>query len=262
MGFFSNLFKSGAKKTGHVLQPWSGTPAVNDLVLPGGFTRTLYVYDDSPFQSASEGDSIYVEFFPGEAVLRSKKSGATVDTRQENAVCYLHRGQPVGVTFSSNADLKLAHGKGIRLIAKAIVGKPLADHGGIRGLTLHLPEGYDTTRKMIQSYEFYQQVPQEAERISFNEWDEEDFAQLSDRERWAFKNVRLDYLPVPAGSSAKPHIQASSEDGTKIFRLTARNNAYRPIAAALESSENFAVLADRRIASNGISGYEITLMHW
>ncbi|WP_234958984.1 hypothetical protein, partial [Corynebacterium appendicis] len=30
MGFFSNLFKSGAKKTGHVLQPWSGTPAVND----------------------------------------------------------------------------------------------------------------------------------------------------------------------------------------------------------------------------------------
>lgn len=262
MGLFSKLFKSGANSSGHELLPWPGAPAVNDLVLPGGFTRTLYVYDDSPYQSATEGDTIYVEFFPGEAVLCSKASGATVDTRQENAVCYLHRGQPVGVTFSSNADLKLAHEKGIRLFAKASVGKPLAAHGGVRALTLHLPEGPNAARKMIQNYEFYQQVPQDAERISFNEWDEEDFAELADREHWAFKNVRLEYLPVPAGSSAKPHILASSEGGTKIFRLTARNSPYRPIAAALESSENFAVLADRRIAGNGMTGYEITLLHW
>lgn len=47
---------------------------------------------------------------------------------------------------------------------------------------------------------------------------------------------------------------------SKLFKSGA--NTYRPMAAALDSSENFAVLADRRIAGNGMTGYEITLLHW
>lgn len=273
MGFLSKLLglqqakpkpqkREPARKNGNFLKPWPAKPQTKILELPGGYDRTLYVYDDSPFSTAKRGDTIQVEFFPGEATLLSKKSGSAVDTHKDAAVCLLHKGRPVGVVFDYRNDVRLAYDKGIRLLATATVGRQLPDYGNIRALTLHLPTSRSTTRQLIENYEVNSKVPKSAQRIQFNEWDEQDFEQLTGRSSWAFENARLEFLPVPKGSSAKPHILASSAEGRKVFRLTARNSVYKDVASAIESSAEFLILAERRTAGDGRVGYNITLAHW
>lgn len=111
MGFFARLFGTkrssdrqpaqGVQRHGRSkLEPWPSKPLDKVLELPGETSFTLYVYDDSPFSNARNGEDIQVEFFPGEAHLVSKKSGSEVDTRESDAVCLLHNGKPVGQSSS------------------------------------------------------------------------------------------------------------------------------------------------------------------
>ena len=193
----------------------------------------------------------------------SKKSGSKVDTRSEDdAVCLLYRGRPVGVIFFGKSHVKRAYKRGIQLQAKATVGKQLPSYGNIRELTLHLPYSQDRTRHLIDNYDLMRKIPGSAKWLRFNEWDEEDYEQIKGRNRWAFETARFEYSPVPKGSTAKPHILASSADGRKIFRLTARNPAYKNLAAALESSNHFIVFAHRRVSLSDDVGYSIELAHW
>lgn len=271
MGFFARLF--GKKQTSEKpakqsvrgnarLAPWPQKPLDKTLELPDESGFTLYVYDDSAFSSAKYGDDIQVEFFAGEAYLKSKKSGSEIDTRESDAVCLLHRGHPVGVIFFGKEHAKFAYTNGIRLLANATVGEELPEHGNIRGLTIHLPDSWTKTRRLIENYELNKRIPGTAQTILFNEWDEDDHEQLRDRAKWVFEDANLEYLPVPKGSSAKPHIIATSTDGRKIFRLTARNSVYREVASAMESSSNYVILAERHESYEGLVGYRIQLAHW
>ncbi|OHO30405.1 hypothetical protein HMPREF2656_00170 [Corynebacterium sp. HMSC034B08] len=273
MGFLARLFKGKTESKNldvrkqptplkqPALNPWPTTSLDKTLELPGGFDRVLYVYDDAPFSNAQRGDVIKIEFFPGEARLCNKKTGSEVDTRADQATCLLHNGKPVGVIFDDKEDVKLAYNKGIRIFATATVGARLREHGNVRALTLHLPSGRRTTRQLIELHEVNSRIPSNAQRIQFNEWDEDDFRDISHKPRWIFENVTLSFLPVPKGSSAKPHIQASA-DGLKLFRLTARNSAYREVVTAISSNDSFIVLAERRQPREGLVGYQITLICW
>lgn len=273
MGFLARFFggnrgsnqqsnHSARHRGGTQLEPWPLKALDKKLELPSESGTTLYVYDDSPFRNARHGDAIEVEFFPGEARLYSTKSGSEVDTREANAVCLLHKRQPVGVLFFGKDHARLAYAKGIRLLAKATVGDRLPEHGNIRALTIHLPASWSETRQLIDNYELNQRIPSHAERIEFNEWDQQDYEELCGKSTWVFEDVRLNFLPVPEGSSAKPHVLASSADGRKIFRLTARNGVYRDVAAAMQSSSNFLVFAERRNSNEGLVGYRMRLAHW
>ena len=249
------------------LYPWPGFEFHKYLQIEGDVPRTVNVYDVRPLADLVTGQSFKVEFYYGDAFLRNDITRRSIDTREREATCVMFSGKPFGVILGSQSDFRLAHKQGISLTAQAVMGKHINDHDERREVSVLLPKDRSGIRhQLLEQSAHSDGAPPDAARVEFDEWNEEAYGDLRERDTWKFQDVHLEFLPVPEGSQAKPHVVLLAPDGRLIARVSARKSCYPELAAAAENSENAYVIAektsDRKDPEAGKIGYRITLWHW
>lgn len=293
MGFFSKLFKRTSSRTPETIEPtsqpykaggassskkrdrgqrvstWPDFNRKSTLVWDSEDLCSIYVYYPSVLEHLKEGDEITLEILLGDTQLESTVTGGIVDTVETDAMCFLFEGKPIGVLFDARDFSKMAFDEGVELFVKAVIGEPSELYPEINQVLVRMPSTFLGRIHTIERASFEADarangVSEDAELIEFNEWDEEDYAELIDQPLWEFNDVEFAYLPVPKGSKAKPHITLTSVDGIFICRITARNPIYRSLARAISEYSNFHVIAQRygRIDGDGKVGYHIYLWCW
>ena len=94
----------------------------------------------------------------------------------------------------------------------------------------------------------------------YNEYDAEDYANLATRNKWTFKGARIEMIPTPPKSSAKPHIGVYSHDGMLLSEVAAKNSYYSNLLKFMESYKSFEVKAVRKERDDGMAYYSIDII--
>ena len=97
--------------------------------------------------------------------------------------------------------------------------------------------------------------------FSYNEYDEDDYANLATRYEWDFKNARIQMIPTPPKSTAKPHIGVYSSDGMLVSEVAAKNGYYNDLLKFMNNYGSYEVKATRNVSEfNGQVFFKIEII--
>ena len=250
------------------LSPWDIPRPRETVMLTGERERDAYIYDPSPLQGISFGEQVVFDLFPGDAVMSTQYDrGAYTqisdfDTRQNGNTCIMSNGRPVGFVTVPRSITEQAAMQGIALQVTGTVYGMLADYPGVPDVRVALPERVRLGDIVLEESMSSGVVPREHKVVEYNEYDSEDYAALVSRDFWEFQGARLELVPPPSGSKAKPKIAVLASDGTLISRVTGRNGYYKDMVKALENGTQFYVTAKKWVKEDGSIVYKIILRYW
>ena len=250
-GDFVSAFKEGyngrsdnVPQNGHVIKPW-GYQLKGYLDVGGNHERTVYVYDGRPLANVQIGQTIPIETYCGDCRMRSIYTGAEWDSTEMGDAVVMYKDQIIGFTTIPREKVLEAAKLGYAFRFKAKCIGMLEGYDGIKEIKaitpspfyLHglVPGAEDDRPLRDREYYFY-----------YNEYDEEDYANIAIRDEWAFPNAKIEMIPTPPKSSAKPHIGVYSSDGMLISEVAAKNGYYSSLIEFMNSYSNFSVKATRR----------------
>ena len=83
------------------------------------------------------------------------------------------------------------------------------------------------------------------EYFSYNVYDEKSIKNFAMRDSWVFSDARIEMIPTPKGSSAKPHIGIYSSDGVLVSETAAKDGHYNGLLEFMGRYGCFTVQATR-----------------
>ncbi len=268
MGFFQRIFGGGENKvrkqdvSPHSLTPWNDVRINRTVVIDGDSPRTVYVYDSGPLSNVNAGQIIEMDAFRGDAAMRSVHTGTFSSTDDRSDTCLMYDGQAVGFVSLPLGEVRKAADTGLALKIRCRVEGMLAGYSGVKEVVAFLPQRVYASDIIDQDNALKAGVPANAESVEYHEYDEADYQDLLPRDEWEFMGARLQYLPVPEGSRAKPHVAVVSDEGMMISRVTARNSYYKDLVTAMDAATNFYVSARRWTRHDGQPAYRIVVRYW
>jgi len=254
MGLFS-AFKRASKRsdtsTPHLshgkldyMEQWNTAAPKYEVFLTGTYERKIYTYDSVPLANVKDGQTVVLEAFRGDGAMVSAHTGYRSDTAETGDTMLLYEGQPIGFTSIPREKVMQA----------ARLGYALKMHGICRGFV----EGYKGVKEMkaltpdhVYLYDWipgavYDRPFERTESyFQYYERDKTDYMNLLSRDIWFFNNARIEMIPTPEGSSAKPHIGVYTQDGEKISEVSARNACYYGFIEFLRKYTSFDVRATK-----------------
>ena len=280
MGLFDLLFGSKAKKTGasaktstptqkqaaqDSFSAWQGIPECErEYRFDGEKERKVIVYNGAPVSSLSAGTEIALTPYLGEGVMYSRFSDWSVNTKDcfDTIMCY--KGTPIGFCSIPRGEVKTLARKGIRVSFSAKCLGDLEGYSGIKEIVLYAPAKIyaDDVLGEISCYEHG--ATEKPQVLQYNEYDEEDYIELASKKRWQFPSAKIEFIPTPKGSSAKPHILLTSKRGKKISEVTARNSYYAELAELVRDDLAYLIQATRidRDEEDRPAFYHICVFYW
>lgn len=243
---------------GSIFKPW-GYKLKGFIDIDGDSERAIYVYDGRPLAGVRKGQIIPIETYCGDCRMTSIYTGMEWDSAEMGDAPVMYRDQVIGFTTIPREKVLEAAKLGYALRFKA--------------KCMGMLEGYDNVKeiKMIAPKPFYLYglVPDAADDrplrdreyyFSYNEYDEDDFANIAKKDEWTFPDARLEMIPTPTKSSAKPHIGVYSNDGMLVSEVAAKNKYYSSMIDFMSRYKNFSVKATRRKSDiNGAIFYTIEI---
>lgn len=269
MGMFGNLMKAvkngGKKQTPavksqcfHQLRPWPISTPKYEVVISGDSERTIYGYDSTPLGNVGSGQIVTVELFRGDGFMTSTATGYRKETGDLDCIA-LYDGAPIGfMTFPAD-KLKQSAELGYAVKAKAKCHGMLEGYVGIKSMTALVPDRF-YLHDWIPGAEDDRPMRDREYVFHYNEYDAEDYANLATRNKWTFKGARIEMIPTPPKSSAKPHIGVYSHDGMLLSEVAAKNSYYSNLLKFMESYKSFEVKAVRKEGDDGMAYYSIDII--
>ena len=244
----------------HQLKPWPLATPKYEVVISGDKERDIYSYDSRPLKGIRKGQVITVELFRGEGFMTSTDTGYCHDMQEFNDCIVLYEGSPIGfITFPID-KLKRSAELGYAIKLNAMCYGMLEGYNGIKRMAALVPQRF-YLHDWIPGAEDDRPISEHENYFSYNEHDEEDYANLTSRYEWDFKNARLQLIPTPPKSSAKPHIGVYSSDGMLISEVAAKNGYYKELLKFMENYNSYDVKATRNISElNGNVYFKIEII--
>ncbi len=257
MGLLKALFGKKPKEEPAKQQKPTKKKHLGELVLEGDEERRVYTYDVSPLKGISEGQAFYAEAVARRVRLRSPYSGEIWDT-SEGGVAYAVKGAVFGASNTLDETIK-------GLMRDGFTVKVKMKHVGaydsrVPEIVMLVPESNevfewrDACKRLGRAVPFEDRHSPEAEAAAEKErerfkleramrtelpdgtdgvviWLEKDkWGGAKPRKGVAKIDLCTEWVPVPEGSKAKPHI-AIVEDGKPVAEINARNGCYKFLAA-------------------------------
>lgn len=266
MGMFGNLIKSlkGEDRSGgptkqparqaappepgvHNLVPWPVAMPKYEVVISGDTERQIYSYDSRPLKGVRKGQVVTVELFRGEGFMTSTDTGYCHDMSEFDDCMVLYEGSPIGFVRFPIDKLRQAAELGYAIKMSAKCYGMLEGYHGIKEMKALLPNRF-YLYDWIPGVEDDRPLYEHENYFYYNEYDEEDYANLTTRYKWEFRDAKIQMIPTPPKSSAKPHIGVYSSDGMLVSEVSARNGCYKDLLKFMESYSSFDVFASRNVS--------------
>lgn len=271
MGFFSSLIKAvGAASKQEAkpkaaptckLRPWR-VPAVKMThTLVGDTERDVYIYDGRPLSSVRKGSAFELEVFRGDATMRSIYTGRE-DGTDSYRVCMLYDGEPVGFVSMSLEEVRKAADSGIALRARAKCHGMVEGYKGVKDIRVTIPRKLFAEDVIADMRAMEAGAPADHGVYGYNEYDEDDFRGLAARNAWEIPSARVELIPTPKGSSAKPHVGVYMEDGTLVSEVAAKDCCYKDLVEIADGYSHYYVIARRWAKDDGSAAYHIRILYW
>ena len=242
------------------LHPWALPSPTYEVVMVGDRERKVYTYDSRPLAAVKSGQSIVLEAFRGDAAMTSVHTGYYSDNFNSDDTLMMYNGQPIGFMSIPKDKVFTAAQLGYALKVNAVCRGMLEGYKGVKEIVALAPN-------RIYLYDWIPGAPDDRplrdrdEYFSFNEYDEEDFKNIAIKDEWVFQDARIEMIPTPKGSSAKPHIGIYSSDGMQVSEVAAKNNYYNGLIDFMGKYKGFTVKATRqKSAINDGSYYRIEIL--
>lgn len=192
------------------------------MLLTGPETKRIYVYYPNPIRRIKDGDRFTLDLSPKPVKLRSSFSGEEWDTEDEG-YAVLFKGKIIGAADYLSEGLKNIMRLGAVIQIEAM-RNGWYEEGKIPNVVTFWPD-HGEMKSWIKAQELFgRPLPFEARLISFNISFEN--GDVIPKER--LSEVVLSLMPVPEGSSAKPHIGFWS-NGKLFFDVDAKSDAYKKL---------------------------------
>ena len=231
-----------------------------EIVVSGDRERDIFSYDSGPLKGVRKGQVVTVELFRGEGSMTSTDTGYCHDMKEFNDCIVLYEGLPIGFIKFPVDKLKRAAELGYAIKINAKCYGMLEGYNGIKKMAALVPE-YFYLHDWIPGVEDDRPIWKRENYFKYNEYDEEDYANLTSRYEWEFKDARIQMIPTPPKSTAKPHIGVYSSDGMLISEVAAKNGYYGKLIEYMESYSSFDVFATRNVSDiNGQVFFTIEIL--
>lgn len=248
MGLLSNLFNAAksrpAQRIGAVdINPWSMPTPTRQLLIESDNAKKAYIYDHRPLVGVRVGQEIIVEAFRGKTKLISTITGYENECGDGLDIALMYNGVIFGSARIDTEKVKLAAEHGYALMFRARADGLLPEYGNILNLNVYCPQKLilhglipDVDDRPLAEREYV---------FTYNLYKPEEFVPLATRDKWQLDRVTLEFLPVPKGSKAKPHIAVRMEDGTIISDVSANRPFYKSLVEFMKTYSSFKLTAER-----------------
>ena len=244
----------------HQLKPWPLATPKYEVVISGDDERHIYNYDSRPLKGVRKGQVVTVELFRGEGCMTSTDTGYCHDMNEFNDCMVLYEGAPIGFIKFPVDKLKRAAELGYAIKLKAKCYGMLEGYKGIKDMAALVPE-YFYLYDWIKGAEDDRPIWKRENYFKYYEYDKEDYANLTSRYEWEFKDASIRMIPTPPKSTAKPHIGVYAADGMQISEVAAKNGYYGKLIEFMESYNSFDVFATRNVSDmNGEVFFKIEIL--
>ena len=255
-----NKTKEVPKKGEHNLIPWVLPMPQYEVIISGDKERDIFSYDSGPLKGIRKGQVVTVELFRGEGSMTSTDTGYFHDMQEYNDCIVLYEGLPIGFIKFPVDKLKRAAELGYAIKLNAKCYGMLEGYNGIKKMAALVPE-YFYLHDWIPGVEDDRPIWKRENYFKYNDYDEEDYANLTSRYEWEFEDAQIRMIPTPPKSTAKPHIGVYSSDGTLISEVAAKNGYYSKLLQYMESYGSFDVFATRNVSDiNGQVFFTIEIL--
>lgn len=244
----------------HQLTPWPLPVPSYEVVISGDCERHIYNFDSRPLKGVRKGQVVTLELFRGEGSMTSTATGYYHDMKEFNDCIVLYEGAPIGfITFPAD-KLKRAAELGYAIKINAKCYGMLEGYEGIKDMAALVPQ-YFNLYDWIPGAEDDRPIWKRENYFKYYEYDEEDYANLTSRYEWEFKDAKIQMIPTPPKSTAKPHIGVYSAEGMLISEVAAKNGYYGDLIKYMESYSSFDVYATRNVSDmNGKPFFKIEIL--
>ena len=246
------------------MRPWNYSQQAEIIELDGDYENVLFTYNTEPLKGVRKGQTITVDIYRGDATLYSKYSGNTATSEEFDDVVVMYNHEPIGFAALPRDKVIEAAQMGYAFRMKAKCYGMLEDYPGVKEMKLLAPKPFylyglipgapdDRPKRVVEA--------ESDEYFSYNEYDTEDFKNIATKDKWVFFDAKIEIIPTPKGSKAKPHIGVYSSDGMLISEVAAKNSYYEKMLDYMNRYEAFTVKATRRASSVDDSAfYKIEIM--
>ena len=242
------------------MSPWPIATPKYAVTINGQEERQIYSYDSSPLKGVRKGQVVTVELFRGDGAMVSTCTGYYADTKDRHDCIVLYEGRPIGFIAFPVEKLRRAAEMGYAIMLSAKCYGPLEGYPGIKEMRALVPHRFYLV-DWIPGAEDDRPLRERENYFHYNEYDEADFRNLITKYEWDFEDARLEMIPTPAKSSAKPHIGVYSKEGMLISEVTARNSCYKKLIEFMEQYDSFRVVAKRVTSEiDGTLWYSIEIL--
>ena len=246
------------------MRPWNCPQHAEIIELNGDYENIIYTYNSEPLKGVRKGQTIEVDVYRGDAVLCSQHSCTIADSEEWEDTVIMYNNEPFGFSSFPRDKVLEAAQMGYAFRMKAKCYGMLEDYPGVKEMKLLAPNPFylyglipgapdDRPKRVVEA--------ESDEYFSYNEYDAEDFKNIATKDKWVFFDAKIEIIPTPKGSSAKPHIGVYSSDGMLISEVAAKNGYYGKMIDYMNKYETFTVKATRRASSVDDSAfYKIEIM--
>lgn len=241
------------------LKPWDILAPEHEIVFPLEFERKVYVYDSGPVSRLRMGEQIILEAFRGDGSMKSVHTGTMRTNGEFDDTIMLYNGVPIGFAEIPREKVKAAAKMGYALKFHGACCGFVPGYNGVKNIVISCPRRiylYDC----IPGAKDDRPLSMRDDAIVYNEYDEEDYINLVTRDKWTFRGAKMEIVPPPPKSQAKPHVRLVSSRGVKISEVAAKNHYYGQMVHLAETFRKFDVKATRRITDDGRAYYHIEVV--
>lgn len=123
--------------------PWTGCPEYAQLVEVGGdCEKTIYVYDSEPLKGVRKGQTVTVEIYRGDMIMRSVHTGTVANSAEFDDVVVGYDGHPIGFTSLPRSEVINSAHMGYVLHFKAKCYGMLEGYPGCKEMRLLAPKRF------------------------------------------------------------------------------------------------------------------------
>ena len=194
-----------------------------------------------------KGQSVTVELFRGDGFMTSTATGYRHEVGEFDDCMVLYEGQPIGFVSFPVDKLRRAAELGYAIKLNATCQGMLEGYKGIKGMDALMPSRF-YLHDWIPGAEDDRPIWMRENYFKYNEYDVADYANIVNRPEWDFENAKLEIIPTPPKSTAKPHIGVYASDGMLVSEVAAKNGYYNDLLKFMDKYSSFDVKATRIIS--------------